>query len=125
MRYDEDMPSGICEECGGECTAVEKDFGIGPYEFWGDRGVHVDMRLVSPCCEANVVEGGNKVVRTAVHTARRDHKDGKIKKGEKYKIIVIRRWRKDGPSWITTSKRKIPVENPWGCISIGSPSYPA
>lgn len=107
-HYDhEDMPSGICEDCGEVCTAVMRDFGIGSYEFWGARGVHTDYQPVSPCCEAPIVEGDAKVIRTAVHTARRDHKDGKIKAGDKYRITVTRHWRKDGPHWITTNKRKV------------------
>ena len=32
----------------------------------------------------------NKLISLSVHTCRRDHKDGKIKKGERYKIRVHR-----------------------------------
>lgn len=52
----DDMPSGFCDECGEEATGVPVDFGIGPYEFWGSREVQEDWRIVSPCCEADVVE---------------------------------------------------------------------
>lgn len=108
MRHDhDDLPEGICSDCGNACTAKMVDMGIGPYEFWGDRGVHTDWQAVSPCCEAEIVEGGESVVRRAVHTARRDHKDGKIKAGDKYSLTVLRHWRKDGPHWITTNKRKL------------------
>lgn len=103
----EEMKEGICEECGRECTAVIRDFGIGPYEFWGHCSTHHDYHAVSPCCEADVVDGGEKIVRKSVHVARKDHGDGKIKKGETYSLIVRRHWRKDGPHWITCEKRKL------------------
>lgn len=109
-RYEEDEDEGvegICSECGNACRATMVDFGIGPYEYWGSKCVHVDLRPASPCCEAEVVEGGETVVRREVHVARRDHKDGKIKAGDKYCLTVLRHWRKDGPHWITTSKRKL------------------
>jgi len=107
-HYDhEDMPSGICSDCGDACTAVVRDFGIRSYEFWGARGTHHDYQQVSPCCEAEIVEGDAHTVRTAVHVARRDHKDGKIKAGDKYRVTVTRHWRKDGPHWITQTKRKV------------------
>ena len=55
--YDpEDIPHGFCSDCKKECTGILRDFGIGAYEFWGDRGVHKDVQIVSPCCEAEVVE---------------------------------------------------------------------
>lgn len=40
-----------CPACGQECSVVEVDFGIGPYEYWGAPGVDRDIRLVSKCCE--------------------------------------------------------------------------
>ncbi len=45
-----------CMACGQECRSVEVDFGIGPYEFWGFRGVDRDVRLVSNCCEHEVTD---------------------------------------------------------------------
>lgn len=44
----------ICMSCGDECREARVDFGIGPYEYWGDRGVHHDYANVSDCCEAEV-----------------------------------------------------------------------
>lgn len=79
--------------------------GIGPYEFWGARGVHHDWQMLSPCCEAEVVPGGTKLVRNTTHVARRDHKDGKVKAGQRYQVTVYRNWRKDGPSWFVATKR--------------------
>jgi len=56
-RYEQDdMAIGYCRECGREATEEPQDFGIGSYEFWGAPGVHEDWHLVSPCCEAEVVD---------------------------------------------------------------------
>ena len=104
MRDYEEGESGICDCCGEPCTATEQDFGIGPYEFWGDRGVHHDWRYVSPCCSAEVVPGGGTTIRRSTHVARRDHKDGKVKAGQKYKITVTHCWRDNGPSWFIVHK---------------------
>lgn len=52
----EDLPSGFCSACHEECTAISVDMGIGAYEFWGSREVHVDIQAVSPCCEAEMLE---------------------------------------------------------------------
>lgn len=97
---------GICNDCGMECEPVRKDHGIGPYEFWGSRGTHHEYVYVSPCCGVEVVEGGNKLVRISNHTARRDHKQGGIKKGDRYRVVVTRCWRHNGPHWISTQKIK-------------------
>lgn len=43
-----------CTECGQPCDVIEVDFGIGPYEYWGQRCVQVDIQQVSNCCEATV-----------------------------------------------------------------------
>lgn len=102
--YDDDREHGICDCCGVPCTATKQDFGIGAYEFWGDRGVHHDWRYASPCCGAEVVAGGGKIIRRSVHTARRDHKDGKIKTGQRYRIVVTHCWRDNGPSWFIVEK---------------------
>jgi len=56
-RYEpDDMAHGYCRECGREAAEEPRDFGIGSYEFWGSPGVHEDWQLVSPCCEAEVVD---------------------------------------------------------------------
>jgi len=106
-RYDpEDMPSGICDCCGEACTAQPIDVGIGPYEYWGARGNHVDIQLLSPCCEAEVVEGGQKLIRTAKHVAKKPHNNGQIQPGDTYYLRVYRHWRCGGPTWITVKKIK-------------------
>ena len=39
---------GYCPECDKDVNAAAVDFGIGPYEYWGARGVHRDIHI---CCE--------------------------------------------------------------------------
>jgi len=110
MRYKyhpEDMPSGICDCCGEACSAVPVDVGIGPYEYWGARGNHVDIQLLSPCCDAEVVEGGQTLIRSKVQTAKKEHNNGKIQPGDRYLLQVYRHWRRGGGSWITTRKTKV------------------
>ncbi len=99
--------NGICESCGEFCSPVPVDCGIGPYEYWGATGIHKDIQMLSPCCEAEVVDGGNTLIGTTYHTARKDHADGKVKKGDYYSVSVYRYWRKDGPSWIRNFKKVI------------------
>jgi hypothetical protein len=36
------------------------DNGIGPYEFWGSKGVHHDYCMESDCCEAAVLDGNGR-----------------------------------------------------------------
>ena len=43
-----------CGECARQCNAVERDFGIGGYEFWGARGNDVRMVTVSDCCDGDI-----------------------------------------------------------------------
>jgi len=104
MRYHE---NGICSDCGIECESVTEDHGIGPYEYWGAREVDVQLVEVSPCCGAEVVEGGNTLVRITERIARKDHKDGKIKVGDHYKEVITRCWRHHGPSWYSVRKIKL------------------
>jgi hypothetical protein len=48
--------SGWCSECGKECDGKVIDDGIGPYEFWGSKYVDHDYKVVSSCCEGEVLE---------------------------------------------------------------------
>jgi hypothetical protein len=106
-NYDpEDMPVGICDDCGDACTARPVDMGIGSYEFWGSRGVHHDWQILSPCCSAEVVEGGVKLIERKVHKARKAHGKG-IEPGDRYERAVYFHWRQDGPGWFTVEKRKL------------------
>lgn len=108
----EDLPHGICDECGEECTAIVTDMGIGSYEYWGAKGVHHDWAVVSPCCEAEVVEGGQKMIRKVTHVAKKVHNNGQIQPGDTYVLRVYRHWRRGGPNWITTTKRKVQIPCP-------------
>lgn len=45
-----------CGNCGKVCEMVQRDMGIGPYEFWGRKGFDSDLQWVSECCEATVYE---------------------------------------------------------------------
>jgi hypothetical protein len=103
--FQDTLSEGICSDCGRYVRAVVIDNGIGPYEFWGQRGVHHDYVQASPCCHADVVEGGEKIIRRSIHTARKDH--GSIKTGDRYRLTVFRTWRKDGPSWVHVRKDKL------------------
>jgi len=40
---------GFCRECKKEVDVVIEDFGIGSYEYWGDKGT--DVRLEPVCVE--------------------------------------------------------------------------
>jgi hypothetical protein len=53
-EYVPDEETGTCSHCGEHCTVIGVDDGIGPYEFWGQKGRHVDIVQVSNCCEAKV-----------------------------------------------------------------------
>jgi hypothetical protein len=44
-----------CSECKKPCEVELVDDGIGPYEFWGMKGVDRRMVAVSDCCEADPV----------------------------------------------------------------------
>lgn len=83
------------------------DFGIGAYEYGGAKGVHHDYGEATICCEAELINGDMNVIRQSTHVARKDHKDGFIKKGDKYKVRIFRCWKKDGPSWVFQEKNII------------------
>lgn len=99
--------NGICDDCGLECESVTEDQGIGAYEYWGARGNDVQEVEVSPCCGAEVVEGGNTLVRITDRIARKDHKDGRIKTGDRYREVITRCYRRHGPSWYYVRKIKV------------------
>ena len=92
--------TGICASCGRECEEETSDEGIGPYEFWGSRGVHHDYQQVSSCCgEAVYAKGKVYLDRHSVHTARKDHVDkyGKvvISKGQRYSKHILKSYAVD------------------------------
>lgn len=48
------MTKFYCGECKKECDWQVLDYGIGGYEFWGARGVDVNLQTVSKCCEGDL-----------------------------------------------------------------------
>lgn len=57
-------------------------------------------------------ETWEKLISFSTHTCRRDHSDGKIKKGERYKVWVYRCVDdEDGSSWHYKKKSKIVPAN--------------
>lgn len=52
------------------------------------------------CCSGGFAHKGSR--RTRVHTARRDSRDGHVKKGDRYKVTRTHCWRENGPSWWQT-----------------------
>jgi len=50
------MKEYYCTECGESCSFTERDEGIGAYEYWGDRGVDINIVAYSDCCEAEITE---------------------------------------------------------------------
>jgi len=89
---------GICNECGEGCRAVVIDnsfdhaFGT---EHLYDNG--------SPCCHAEVVEGGMRIVDQQNYVAKKSHGEG-IEKGDTYCRTVRHHWRENGPGWFTVLK---------------------
>tara|TARA_R110002020_G_scaffold50716_5_gene143099 strand:+ start:6453 stop:6788 length:336 start_codon:yes stop_codon:yes gene_type:complete len=52
----------------------------------------------------------SKLISVSAHTCRRDHRDGRIKVGDRYKVRTYRSIEdEDGSSWI--SKRKIKLKD--------------
>lgn len=107
---DDDGVSGICESCGMPCDSKTVDDGIGPYEYWGAKGVHHDYYQASDCCGAEIAEGGGKIIRNGIRTARKETKGefgARIMPGDRYRFEVWRCWRKDGPNWVFERKFRI------------------
>lgn len=46
----------FCADCCRPAEGHLVDFGIGPYEHFGQRGVDVNKQWVSTCCDAEIVE---------------------------------------------------------------------
>lgn len=46
----------LCSACGEVAEGTSVDFGIGAYEYWGQRGVDRNVQWVSRCCEATLLE---------------------------------------------------------------------
>ena len=48
----------FCAECREECQGNWVDFGIGSYEFWGQKCHDSRWGYASTCCEAEVIKNG-------------------------------------------------------------------
>jgi hypothetical protein len=55
MRRHKARYYGECE-CGHSGPLGLEDHGIGPYEYWGDRGFHHDWVVICPKCEEPVTD---------------------------------------------------------------------
>lgn len=56
------QPTGTCTECGEQCVGKVEDYGIGGYEFWGQKGTDIQLCLVSVCCEAEMRDGAGDLM---------------------------------------------------------------
>jgi len=75
----------ICGDCLCECEEVEVD-----ESFSDSFGLVTAWGVGSSCCGGECYEGEIFLDRTTRHTARKDHKDGKIKKGQRYKAHITK-----------------------------------
>ena len=64
-----ELPQDLCSSCGFPANSIKVDFGIGAHEYWGSRGRHRDVRTVSECCEADLLD--NRPGRYQEHRAER------------------------------------------------------
>ena len=44
-----------CSECLKPCKDVQRDFGIGAYEYWGASGSDSNWQWVSACCDGDLL----------------------------------------------------------------------
>ena len=87
----DELGDGICGSCLCECEEV------GINESFDDAfGTCEDWSVGSDCCGSEVFKGRIFLDTCSTHTARKDHKDGKIKAGQKYKQWVTKGYYIDG-----------------------------
>jgi len=82
---EEDMGEGICESCLCECREVGVD-----ESFSDSFGLVTDWGVGSDCCGSEVLKGTIFLDKTSTHTARKDHKDGKVKIGQRYRQKIVK-----------------------------------
>lgn len=82
---EDELGTGICGACHCECDEVGVD-----HSFSDGFGTCEDWDIGSSCCDASVYKGKIFLDTTTVHTARKDHKDGKVKAGQKYRQRVVK-----------------------------------
>ena len=51
-----------CTYCGEECSYHVVDEGIGVYEYWGQRGTHVELVPYSDCCNDHATNDPDSVL---------------------------------------------------------------
>ena len=56
------QPQRLCAACGMPANPTKVDFGIGRYEFWGQCGIHRDVRTVSDCCEDDLIDNDHRAL---------------------------------------------------------------
>jgi hypothetical protein len=66
------MNGPFCGACGCHCEIRIEDFGIGSYEYWGFKGVHKDLRVISKCCEEEVFNDVNLSEYMTVEEAKNE-----------------------------------------------------
>ena len=81
----EDFSDGICESCLSACSEKAID-----NSFSDSFGLVTDWDVGSDCCGAPVLQGAIWLDKTSVHTARKEHRNGKIKPGDKYRLRIIK-----------------------------------
>ena len=95
--------------CEGACADREESHGKACGEC-GEYGDNCQCERCAECgetrddceCEFFAVE---TLRRFKTHTARRDHKDGKVKADDRYVETVLGGYYEGGPRWMTRSKR--------------------
>lgn len=50
----------LCARCRLPAVAVQVDFGIGAYEYWGSQGYDSRPEIVSDCCNADLIPNERK-----------------------------------------------------------------
>ena len=83
-----------CHASEGGCSCPEGLLENAERPWLSDSGYEID-------------DGGiwSRLISFSVHTCRRDHKNGRIKRGDRYKLRVYRNISdEDGSSWISKSK---------------------
>ena len=49
-EYDPAPTEGYCNDCNETVEITPVDHGIGPYEYWGAKGNHKDVRATCTLC---------------------------------------------------------------------------
>ncbi len=85
-----------CHASEGGCSCKDGQLEESERPWLSDSGYSLDSGI------------WEKVISIKTHTCRRDHRDGVIKKGDRYRVYTRRLiYDECGESWISKSKRKI------------------